>query len=163
MSNLPDLEATIRAAHSAAITADNIATVAIRVSLKKRILAGEALAAARELVPPDEREAWQAGLGLTPRDAHRLHTFHDQRKYARFDTTSQGDLPERADLPLTLAGARQQLRQLRASLDGPVERLEAIARRAGLLKTLFWDSPWIRETAFALQLDAQAPQGRVAA
>jgi hypothetical protein len=166
MSDLPILEDTIRAAHRAAIAADNFANIAIRVSLKQRIAAGEALAAARELVPPDDRAAWIASLGISPRDAHRLGTFESQKRlYGRQRAiVLRTDRPEMADVPKTLPGARQQLRQLRDALAvTTIDRSADIARRADLLHVLFWDEPGIRAAALALHLEAHARCGQAAA
>jgi hypothetical protein len=91
---LSAIEATILAAHRAAVQANRIAEAVIRVSIRKRIEAGEALAEAREFVPPDDRPAWLTSIGLTERDAHRYSTFHDQLRYACFD--SAVEFPDRA-------------------------------------------------------------------
>ena len=63
---LPILEDTIRKATAAAHTADNIADTCIKVSLRQRIAAGEALAAARELIPPAAWPDWLAQIGIAP-------------------------------------------------------------------------------------------------
>jgi hypothetical protein len=59
------LELAIREAHSAADSADRLANIMIKISLKRRIAAGEAIAEAREVVPRGgvARVAGQAGAG----------------------------------------------------------------------------------------------------
>ena len=74
-NSLPSLEHSIRQAAQAAETADQIADTCIRISLRHRIAAGEALAEARELVPPDAWPGWLARLGLAPRQAKSFTIF----------------------------------------------------------------------------------------
>ena len=68
---LPLIEDTIRCATAAARTADTIANVAIRISLKNRVAAGEALAAAQQLIAPTAWPDWLARIGISPREAKR--------------------------------------------------------------------------------------------
>ena len=74
-NQLPFIEDRIRKATEAARTADNIANTCIKVSLRHHIAAGEALAAARELVLPVAWPEWLARLGITPREAKGYGIF----------------------------------------------------------------------------------------
>jgi hypothetical protein len=74
-SQLPFIEDTIRRAAKAADTADSIANTCIKVSLHQRIAAGEALAAAQQLIAPAAWHDWLAQIGISPREAKRYAVF----------------------------------------------------------------------------------------
>jgi hypothetical protein len=50
---LPAVAAAIVSAHAAALAADRLATLAVKVELKKRIAAGELIAKACVPIPPE--------------------------------------------------------------------------------------------------------------
>jgi hypothetical protein len=73
---LENLAERIQAAHRAAERADQIASVAIRVFIKRRIEVGEALSQARELLPPAEFLIWLEGLGIGQAEAGNALAEH---------------------------------------------------------------------------------------
>jgi hypothetical protein len=66
---LPDLAETILSAHRAAANADRLASIAIRVFLKKRLEAATALSRARGMMDPSEFLSWLDGLGIEREEA----------------------------------------------------------------------------------------------
>jgi hypothetical protein len=111
--HLAVLAATIRDAHSAVTAADKIADTVIRVGLRKRIAAGEALAEAQKLVDADKWLPWLREIGLTCRDAHRYEVFPSEyRRYGshrggqRKTTTSAELNPPPAAAPAPPARCR---------------------------------------------------------
>jgi hypothetical protein len=158
--DLPALAITIREAHQAATTADTIANVAIKVSLKKRLLAGEALTAARALVDPDKWLPWLAQLGITMRDAKRHMNFPAQAKiearYKRYGSNNGYRSPP-DPLPTSLTAARATIAKMARDVDQvPFDELARIERVAEAVKFLFWDAPDVREAALDVVLRAGA-------
>jgi hypothetical protein len=157
---LHDLAAVILQAHRAAVRADDIANVAIRVSLKKRVAAGEALSAARQLLDPDRWLPWLTEIGRTIRDARRYANFPTQAKiearYKRYGG-NKGHQPPRAALPTSLTAARLTLDKMDRELDhAPLTDLARIERIADAMKFLFWDCIDIRTSALDIALRAGA-------
>jgi hypothetical protein len=66
---LPDIAQAILAAHRAAAHADQLATVAIRMFVKKRVEAATALSEARGMMGPEEFISWLGGLRIGRQDA----------------------------------------------------------------------------------------------
>jgi hypothetical protein len=69
MSSLSDLAETVVIARRDAAFADNLAGIAIRMLLRKRIEVAVALAQARVLLGEKEWHPWVATLGLYDREA----------------------------------------------------------------------------------------------
>jgi hypothetical protein len=67
--SLPDLAQTILAAHRAAAHADQFATIAIKVFVKKRLAAAVALSEARAMMSPSEFLSWLTALGISREQA----------------------------------------------------------------------------------------------
>jgi hypothetical protein len=68
--SLAVLEETLLSAHHAAANADRLASIAIRVFVKKRVEAATALSEARGMMEsPEEFLSWLGGLGIGRQDA----------------------------------------------------------------------------------------------
>jgi hypothetical protein len=67
--SLPELAQTILSAHHAAANADRLASIAIRVFLKKRLEAATALSQARGMMGPAEFVLWLTDLGIEREEA----------------------------------------------------------------------------------------------
>jgi len=157
---LPKIEATLLGAHRTAIQADKLADVLIRVSLRARVRAGEAIAAARELLGPGELTLWLGRIGITPREAHRYHTFEVQRhgRPPRRQRLVSNDPPELQEVPISVPAAWRMLAALREALKSPdaAGRLEGIAKMADLVHVLYWDDLRLRATGLAIALEARS-------